>query len=183
MSDIHDPGGRSKPKWPADSVINAVFSDCGLYRYELSEIWNPQLPLCMFLLMNPSVAGIEHADPTLIRTGRFAREWGYGGQLVANIHAYRITDSRRLGEITDPAGPLNEASIINMAHRADKVILGYGMPPRPLRARAQSTVQMLRDAGIAMSYLRLSKDGTPSHPLYLPGNLIPLDYTVPENSV
>lgn len=43
--------------------------------------------LVVFLLMNPSVAGVEHADPTLIKTGKYARAWGYGGQLVGNVHA------------------------------------------------------------------------------------------------
>ena len=46
----------------------------------------------------PFGSGVEHADPTLIKTGKYARAWGYGGQLVGNVHAYRVTDSRRLVE-------------------------------------------------------------------------------------
>ena len=172
----HDPGGRSKPRWPVGSLINARFSDCGRYRYELSEIWDPALPLVAFLCMNPSTARIEHADPTLIRTGSFARKWNYGGQLIANVHAYRITDSKRLVEADDPVGPENDAAILSMAARASIVVLAYGQPPKPLRARADAVVAMLADAGARLTYLRLSMGGVPMHPLYLPGTLVPQDY-------
>ena len=173
---LHDPGGRSKPRWPAGSVVTARFSACGRYRYELAEIWDASLPPAMFLLMNPSVAGIEHADPTLIRTGSFARSWGYGGQLVGNMHAYRLTDSRLLLGVEAPVGPENDASLVAMAKQAGTVVLAYGKPPKPLRPRANHVVGLLREAGARLTYLRLSMDGTPQHPLYLPGSLLPLDY-------
>ena len=172
----HDPGGKSKPRWPSDSIVAARFSVCGRYRYELSEVWDPALPLAMFLLMNPSVAGVEHGDPTLIRTGRFARGWGYGGQFVGNIHAYRITDSKRLTEVEDAVGPENDAALLKMARASSIVILAYGLPPKPLRPRSVGVVRMLLDAGLRLKYLRLTQDGTPQHPLYLPGTLRPLDY-------
>lgn len=171
----HDPGGKSRPPWPRDSAIDAQFSDCALYRYSLSEIWDPTRKLVMFVMMNPSVAGIEHADPTLIKTGKFARAWGYGGQLVGNIHAYRATDSSRLLDATDPVGPLNDASLFSMAKRADAIVLAYGLPPKPLRPRASHVVQMLRRVA-QLKYLQLTKDGTPGHPLYLKGTLRPINF-------
>ncbi len=73
----HDAGGKSRPLWPADSKISAIFSECQQYRYQLREIWDESKPLAMWLLMNPSVACIDYADPTLIRTGKFARSWGF----------------------------------------------------------------------------------------------------------
>jgi hypothetical protein len=132
----------------------------------------------MWLMMNPSVAGIEHADPTLIRTGTFARRWGYSGQWIANVHAYRITDSKLLAGVADPAGPDNGAAILAMAYRAAIVVLAYGLPPKPLRARAAGVVAMLVANGLAdkLTYLALSKDGTPGHPLYLRGDLVPLSW-------
>ena len=114
----HDPGGRRKPRWPPDSVVTAEFSECERFRYSLSEVWETERPLVMFLMMNPSVAGPEHADPTLIKTGKYARAWGYGGQLVGNVHAYRVTDSGLLVEAEDPVGPKNDAALLRMARRA-----------------------------------------------------------------
>ena len=169
----HDPGGKSKPRWPADSKVTARFSTCNRYRYTLEEIWDPERPLVMWLLMNPSVAGLDHADPTLRRTGEFSRKWGYGGQLVGNVHAYRVTAQKRLLEIDDAAGPENDAALVGMAQRTGRVMLAYGQPPKPLRARSAHVVELLRATGAKLFALRLAKDGSPFHPLYLPGATLP----------
>ena len=171
----HNAGGKSRPAWPTDSKITAVFSDCQKYRYQLREIWDESKPLVMWLLMNPSVACIDYADPTLIRTGKFARSWGCGGQLVANVHAYRATDKNRLLEVKDPVGPENDEMILKMANEAKTIVLAFGQPPKMLRSRGQDLIKLLRHHS-GLSYLRLSQDGTPSHPLYLPSDLSPQPY-------
>jgi hypothetical protein len=177
----HDPGGRSKPRWPAGSVIKSRFggvNDC--YRYELTETWDTSLPAVMFLMMNPSVAGVEHADPTLIKTGKFARSWGFGSQIIANIHAYRATDSTQLaGAGVEPIGPDNDRTILHLAGQAKLIVLAYGQPkPKALRARGPRVAAMLRESGFEMTCLRLSKDLTPYHPLYLADALVPIAYRV-----
>jgi hypothetical protein len=173
----HDPGGKAKPPWPKGSEISAIMSDCGLYRYELAEIWDRSRPFVMFVMMNPSVATIGHADPTLIKTGAYARRWGYGGQLIGNVHAYRATDPRQLLDAADPVGPENDRAMLHMASYAKIVVLAFGLPPKPLRPRATRILQLLRGAGATLTFLRLTKDGIPGHPLYLPGNLTPQPYT------
>lgn len=173
----HDPGGKSKPKWPSDSRVVAKFSNDQCYRYSLEEVWDNARPLVMFLMMNPSVAGVEHSDPTLRRTGNFARAWGYGGQLIGNVHAYRATNPANLLDAQNPVGPYNDTAMREMAQRADRIILAYGKAPGPLHRRALKVHAALRADGYRLSYLRLSQDGTPMHPLYLPGNLVPVDFT------
>lgn len=173
----HDPGGRVKPKWPAGSVVAATFSgpnDC--YRTELSEIWDDALPLVGWLMMNPSVAGVRFADPTLSKTSTFSRRWGFGGQIITNVHDYRVTDSKLLAGVAEPVGPDNDEAIMRMAARVRYVVLAYGKPPPNLRPRARAVVAALRNTGVPLKYLRLSGDGTPWHPLYLPGNLEPHDF-------
>jgi hypothetical protein len=169
----HDPGGKVRPAWPADSKVTAVFSDCGRYRYQLREVWDPTKPLVLWILMNPSVACTDYADPTLRKTGKFSRSWGYGGQVVGNVHAYRATDKNRLLEVTDPVGPDNDRHILTMAAEAKTVVLAYGQPPKALRRRGDEVMALLRHHP-GIRYLRLSQDGTPVHPLYLPESLRPL---------
>ncbi|WP_243286694.1 DUF1643 domain-containing protein [Geothrix terrae] len=173
----HDPGGKVRPEWPADSKVTAVFSECGQYRYQLREIWDESRPLILWLLMNPSVACPDYSDPTLRKTGKFARSWGYGGQLVGNVHAYRATDKDRLLDVADPVGPENDRMILNMAAQAQMVILAFGQPPKLLRQRGQNVVALLSDHP-RLCFLRLAADGTPVHPLYLPGSLTPQPYSV-----
>ncbi|RLS39460.1 MAG: DUF1643 domain-containing protein, partial [Planctomycetota bacterium] len=174
---VHDPGGKVRPAWPADSHVTAGFSDCQQYRYQLREIWAPGLPLVLWLLMNPSVACLDYSDPTLRKTGKFARAWGYGGQLVGNVHAYRATDKTRLLQVADPVGPENDRLILEMAAEAQTVVLAFGQPPKALRPRGQQLTQLLRRHP-GLSYLRLAKDGTPVHPLYLPDSLKPVRYEI-----
>jgi hypothetical protein len=173
----HDPGGRVRPAWPADSTVTAVFSECQRYRYQLRERWDPTKPLVLWLLMNPSVACTDHADPTLRKTGQFARAWGYGGQLVGNVHAYRATDKQRLLEVADPVGPENDRMIRDMAVQATTVVLAYGQPPKALRQRGREVVALLSDHD-GLCHLRLAKDGTPVHPLYLPAGLRPQPHVI-----
>jgi hypothetical protein len=173
----HDPGGKKKPNWPKGSEVKVHFSDCQRYRYCLSEIWNSELPLVMYLMMNPSVAGLEYADPTLIKTGKYARAWGYGGQLVGNVHAYRVTESRHLTKAEDPVGPLNDAAILRMAENAEIIVLAYGLPPKPLQLRAISVVNFLV-GNFTLKCLKTTKNGTPHHPLYLKSDLRPTDFRV-----
>lgn len=146
-----------------------------MYRYALGEVWNADLPMVMFLMMNPSVASIAHADPTLIKSGKFARAWGYGGQLVGNVHAYRVTNSKLLADSRDPVGPGNDAALLKKADRAEVVVLAYGLPPKPLRPRARAVTKLLGERS-RLKVLRLTVDGTPRHPLYLPSHLLPMDY-------
>ncbi len=145
-----------------------------VYSTGLSSV-NWALPRVMFLMMNPSVAGIEHADPTLIKTGKFARAWGCGGQLVGNVHAYRVTDSKQLIQAQDPVGPDNDAALLRMARQSAFVVLAFGLPPKPLRPRATLVVDMLKGT-VPLKYLRLTQNGTPSHPLYLPSGLTPREF-------
>ena len=173
----HDAGGKVRPAWPADSRVTVVFSDCQQYRYQLREIWDASKPLVLWLLMNPSVACTDYSDPTLRRTGNYARAWGYGGQLVGNVHAYRATDKNRLLEVADPIGPKNNQMILAMAKQAKTVVLAYGQPPKALRARGLELESLLRRHP-GLSNLRLARDGTPVHPLYLPATLRPQPHRV-----
>jgi len=168
----HNPGGKSKPKWPEDSKVTAIFSKCQKYRYQLREVWDPDKPLVLWLLMNPSVACVEHSDPTLRRTGMFSRSWGYGGQLVGNILAYRSTDKMGLLKVKDPIGPNNNQMILKMMGEAKTIILAYGQPPKKLQGRGKEVTELLKGHP-NLCYLRLAKDGTPIHPLYLPSSLKP----------
>lgn len=125
--------------------------------------------------MNPSTADLHVDDPTVAKCGRFARKWGYGGLYIGNTFAYRATDQSKLRDVADPIGPDNDRHLLAMAKAAAAVVFAYGQPRhRELRDRGPALAHMLRtNGGIVPHALRLAKDGTPWHPLYLPETTIP----------
>ena len=70
---------------------DAVISKCGEYRYSLIREWNKSKQKVLFLMLNPSDADDKKDDPTIKRCISFAKDWRYGGLMVANLYAY-ITD-------------------------------------------------------------------------------------------
>lgn len=149
----------------------AHFSDDRVYRYTLWRSWSGQ-PYCLFVMLNPSTADEVQNDPTVERCERRARGWGFGGLIVCNIFALRSTDPSRLYSHPDPIGPENDAAIRAAALRAGLTICAWGKHGW-LRDRGTQVRELLRKEGIAPSYLRMNRDGSPGHPLYLPYALQP----------
>jgi hypothetical protein len=178
MTDDHNPGGKVKIKLSPDIVGSAVFSPDRKYRYSLSRVWDLDKSCCLFVMMNPSTADALHNDPTIAKCIRYASAWGCGSMLVANICAYRATDKRALLLVADPVGPDNDAHLMALAQQKSMsiVVMAYGQLPVRLRHIAGATVTKLVAAGIELSVLRLAMDGTPCHPLYLPGDLVPVTW-------
>ena len=78
-------------------------------------------------------------------------------------------------QVPDPIGPENDAHLITMAKEAAVVILAYGQPCHAtLRLRGLTLARLLmKEARVTPHVLRLAKNGTPWHPLYLPKTLNP----------
>lgn len=143
----------------------AVFSPCGLYRYRLWRRWDSSAP-AVFLMLNPSTADDIENDPTVERCERRARSMGFGGLEVINLFALRSTDRSALYTHPAPIGPENDSAILAAVYGAGKIICAWGTDGR-LQGRDQQVLSLLRGVGIPLYFLRLNKDGTPQHPLYI----------------
>ena len=148
---------------PELSASGAVFSPCDNYRYGLWKIWQPDLPLLMFIGLNPSTADARQDDPTIRRCTGFARRWKYGGVLVANLFGFRATRPADLFASPSPAGPDNKRWLANLSRRADKVVAAWGNDgQRRLPADCLTAVNK------PLYCLRQNLTGAPAHPLYIP---------------
>ncbi len=174
--------GHPIPMWPRQPRVatdfscmsadpwnhsEAVFSACRQYRYRLWRIWGVETPsrrLCMVML-NPSTADEFKNDPTVERCCRRARMWGFDRIDVVNIFALRSTDPKALYRCADPVGKDNDAAILAAARTADLTVAAWGNHGR-LAGRGQQVLQLLREAGVALHALDVSKQGEPVHPLY-----------------
>ena len=166
----HDPGGKVRLAIPPDVKSSAVWGGPNkCYRYRLKRTWDETKPHAMFIMMNPSTADLKVNDRSVAKCTRFARTWGsYGGIYVGNTFAYRATNKKRLSAIADPIDPENDKHLIEMAKLAGIVIFAYGKPGhRRLQAQGQRIAKMLIDKGVKPYVLKLSKNGTACHPLYL----------------
>ena len=103
----------------------------------------------------------------------YAKNWGYRFVEVANLFAWRATDPKELGSPLDAVGQANDAHLIAMSLRAHLVVAAWGTKGG-MQERDRAVCRLLRRHGVPLQALRLTKDGHPSHPLYLPASLVPV---------
>lgn len=185
MTEIpHDPGGKTIRPLPRGVIGAAIYGGSNnCYRYLAEYHQNPLLDKPRALLvvgMNPSTAREDAFDPTIDKVWRFATARGFNRLMMMNGHAYRATDQSRLITIEDPVGPRNDEMILSAADRADMILMTYGTPKhKKLRDRGPAVARMLIDHGHKLHVLRLSVNGVPWHPLYLPGSVDPFEWSGP----
>lgn len=145
----------------------AIISPCERYRYALWRKWGMG-GTCMFIGLNPSTADARLDDPTIRRCIGFARSWGYGGLIMTNLFAWRATDPRDMMDAEDPVGPDNDITLRTAYRNATITIAAWGVHGT-YGGRCNTVRSMLP----RLHYLRMTKSGHPSHPLYLPACLQP----------
>ena len=150
---------------------SAIISDCEKYRYELRRIWDSSRALVLFICLNPSTADHELEDRTSKVCVNYARRWGYGSLVIANLFAFRSTDISKLYLVNDPIGPENDMHLTRLCNEAGEIICAWG----------NDGGYKDRDVKI-MSYLKNPKclvklkSGRPGHPLYKSKALNPIPF-------
>ena len=148
---------------------DAYFSKDRIYRYALWRTWDESLPKVLFIGLNPSTADEIQDDPTIRRCIRYAKDWNYGGYIMGNIFAYRSTDPKKLLDIEDPVGPKNNYWLKKLSKEASLTIGAWGNHGKILN-RGNQISKMLK----TFHCLKITKEGFPSHPLYLHSRLKPI---------
>lgn len=143
---------------------SAVISSCGDYRYRLDRTWDGELHKVAFVMLNPSTADHTEDDPTIRRCISFAKSWGYGGLIVANLFALRSTDPAMLRVHSAPVGHENDRHIMEVASECREIVCAWGANGS-LYSRDDLVCKML--AGMNLVSLKRTKNGSPGHPLYV----------------
>lgn len=165
----------------------AVFSPCERYRYRLTRNLTggptPTLPSgarsVTFCMLNPSTATASADDPTIRRCIGYARAWGYAQLIVVNVYGLRSTDPKGLWKVDDPVGADNNAAILQAARESHLVVAAWGRHAAPERARMVCSIVRLGDPASSgkLHALKLNKDGSPAHPLYLKSSSTPIPWS------
>lgn len=161
-------------------ISGATFSPCRRYRYALWREWDASKPTVIFCGLNPSTADETQDDPTIRRELGYARDWGFGRLVKVNAYGLRSTDPKGLWKVEDPRGPDNFLAIKVHAFEAlhkragGLFVAAWG---NNIRERdAFELRRVLRLEGVPVHVLRLTKQGQPNHPLYLPKGLQPVPW-------
>lgn len=157
---------------------SAQFSPCNQFRYTLYRRWGGEddRSVAMFIGVNPSTATEHVDDPTVRRCQVFARDWGYSGMVMTNLLAYRATDPADMKRFAgNPVGDENDQWLKAIAASSALVVAAWGVHGTFMNRDAE-VYQMLSSIK-PLHVLRLTKDGHPAHPLYLPKNLKPIPWT------
>lgn len=117
-------------------------------------------------MLNPSKADEVQNDPTVERCQRRAVMMGFGRLEVVNAFALRSTDPALLYQTDDPIGPDNNAAIFDAVSGAGLVVCAWGKRAA-LNGRGLEVMRLIQSAGAVPHALRINKDGSPAHPLYI----------------
>lgn len=142
---------------------DAVFSNCGRYRYLLRRMWRRN-PHALFVMLNPSTASATADDPTIRSCVRLTKACDYGGLAVVNLFGLISADPRALLTANDAIGPDNEKTVRAAMERCAVVILAWGA-----FAAAETRARAFLEAvnGAELYCFGKTKSGAPKHPLYI----------------
>ena len=127
------------------------------------------MPYALIIGLNPSTADETKNDPTITRCINYAKSWGYGGLCMVNLFAFRATQPRDMMASKQPIGPDNDDWINKLSDAAGVVVAAWGNDGTHLD-RSNIIVKMIPD----LMCLKMNKTGEPAHPLYQPGNAMPI---------
>jgi hypothetical protein len=165
----------------------AEFDPTGTRRYWLRRVWEPDLPLAVWVLFNPSVGSATRMDPTLWRVCHFSRAFGCGGAHVVNLYAYTSPDPRVVLDACEglrggPHGDPEQADALRSALHLGRALadaVGRRLPTASMFA-AWGTLGHGTDAeawllacaialgGVRFLTLGKTRHGAPRHPLHAP---------------
>lgn len=129
-------------------------------------------PVCEHGWDRPGTGEDEVLDPTVRKCMAWARRDGFGGLVMLNLCAAIGTDSDSLTLMTDHVGQETDEYLVHHAREAGRVVAAWGQ----LAAKSRNQIVRGRPLKVLATLaqfvdlyaFRLSMDGTPWHPLYLP---------------
>lgn len=158
---------------------DARFTKSGERRFMLTRSWRGgDGRYVLFCMLNPSTANASTDDPTIRRCIRYARDWGHSALHVVNLFDF-ITPSPEVLLRWTKENPMKNLQLYLDIIQCESfnsglTVCGWGTWGGWFPERARQVYNALNSPHA----LRITKDGHPSHPLYLPANLKPVPFTL-----
>lgn len=170
------PSGDLFERWQSSAMVcGARFSPDRRYRYRLWREWGDPEKRCVWVMLNPSIAGEDDDDPTVRKCIGFAKRWGFGAIDVVNLFALVSTHPSGLLFAEDPVGPANAEAMAEAFRGARRIVRAWGT--HGPRIHRLCVAQAPKLAHAMIQHMRIpcetgtlgrTNDGSPRHPLMLP---------------
>lgn len=151
-------------------ISGAIFSDCRKYRYDLWRVWDKSKSCVVFIGLNPSTANEIENSPTLNKCVAYAKRFEFGGLHMINLFAYIATNPKDMLIADDPIGIDNNRWISQICNNRDTIAVWSNHGKH--RNRDVDVKKLIAN----LKCLKINKNGTPAHPLYLSKDIIPIKY-------
>lgn len=150
--------------------MSAIISPCGRYRYRLEREGCGKGATAV-IMVNPSTADADQDDATIRKLRGFGERNEWGRLIVGNLFAYRATDVRQLGKVSDPIGPDNGYRLAEIFLDVQRAVFAWGpvsKQPKWHRAQWREVERICRAMHLQpFSIGAPAKCGHPKHPLML----------------
>lgn len=137
---------------------DALFSECGKYRYYLMRQWCDK-PMAMCIGLNPSTATASDDDATISALKRLLEPLGYGGVYMCNLFAWISTEPEDLRTTPNPVGE-NDEWLDIIRGKCQHVVFAWGSF-KQAEYRAKKIIYKFPDAYV----FGKTPKGQPLHPL------------------
>lgn len=162
----------------------ALFDKERVCRWRLGRFWDPRLPLACVIGNNPSDAGAERDDPTVLRWNHFFRLWGFGGYCAVNKYPWISSDPadcwRRVGPVLAEGYQntilhvTNKNHVVQAAIFCSQVFICWGKPKNDDDYLFQEWLIEELPTDELWCFGR-NADGSPKHPMARGRHRIPDD--------
>lgn len=139
-------------------------------RFVLWRIWDNDLPKIMFIGLNPSTANADKDDPTIRRVKSFAQGFGFGGVYMLNLFPF-VTAYPEFLVSKGIDHDRNDEFLKALANQSKDIVFAWGNF-KVAQYQAKRVAKMFPNA-LCLGH---NRNGSPKHPLYVPGNVDLIKY-------
>lgn len=139
---------------------DAIFSDCGKFRYVLKRQWS-YAPGAMCIGLNPSTANAEKDDPTIRILCKHLEALGYGSLWMTNLYALVSSKPESLWDVADNQG--DNDKWLQYARRQSEIVIFCWGTFKGIEYRENQVMKMFPEGKV----FGFSKQGMPLHPMSL----------------
>ena len=130
-------------------------------RFLLKREWSKSKKKVLYIMFNPSNADQTKDDPTIRRLINFSKKFNYGGFFVGNLHTHISSNPNKI-DSSQNISKKNFKILVRLINSVNDVVYAWGN-----NTNEPNFLKQIVDSPMCLGK---NKDGSPSHPLYLPSN-------------